>query len=280
MESFKGGDVMSSATKGTERELFVRSFLAQVFAPMHRFGTGDITDAYQERSGQVDIVVPFPETALSFPLYPEGPRLFLAEGVAAVIEVKSDVANQWGEVLSTAEHVKKLRRRFRRQNIATMVDHLERELERPGADADHLDLVQRMKQEAAVLASEPGERIPVFAVGFRGWKTRETLQEKLKGSPVDAVLVLDSMFFESGEPYLRTSSGVWSLMALLEVIEQELNRTVTRDSAAYSYRIAAGFQRNRDAHAAESQDGDGVTHTAAALDEAPNLPLVGKEPRD
>jgi hypothetical protein len=69
-------------------------------------------------------------------------------------------------------------------------------------------------------------------------------------------------------------------MALLEVIEQELNRTVTRDSAAYSYRIAAGFQRNRDAHAAESQDGDGVTHTAAALDEAPNLPLVGKEPRD
>ncbi len=241
MESFRGGGVMSSATRGTERELFVRAFLSQVFSPMHRFGTGDITDAHQERSGQVDIVVPFPETALSFPLYPEGPRLFLAEGVAAVIEVKSDVATQWGEVLATAEHVKKLRRCFRRQNIVTMVDHLERNLDRPGADPGSLDLVHQLKQEATNLASEPGERIPVFAVGFSGWKTREKLQEKLKDSPVDGILVLESMLFESGEPYFRTSTGVWSLMTLLEVLEQELNRTVTRDSAAYTYLIAAAF---------------------------------------
>lgn len=241
MESFRGGGVMSSATRGTERELFMRAFLSQVFSPMHRFGTGDITDAHQERSGQVDIVIPFPETALSFPLYPEGPRLFLAEGVAAVIEVKSDLAAQWSEVLSTAEHVKKLRRSFRRQNIVTIVDHLEGNLDRPGAGPGPLTLVHQLKQEAANLASEPGERIPVFAVGFNGWKTREKLQEKLKGSHVDGILVLDSMLFESGEPYFRTSSGVWSLMALLEVIEHELNRMVTRDSAAYTYLIAAAF---------------------------------------
>jgi hypothetical protein len=30
-------------------------------------------------------------------------------------------------------------------------------------------------------------------------------------------------------------------MTLLEVLEQELNRTVTRDSAAYTYLIAAAF---------------------------------------
>jgi hypothetical protein len=244
MDSFKGGDIMSNATRGTERELFVRAFLSQVFAPIHRFGTGDITDAHQERSGQVDIVVPFPETALSFPMYPEGPRLFLAEGVAAVIEVKSDIAGQWNEVLSTAKNVKKLRRRFRRQNLATMIDHLEKNLTMPGADPGHLEIVHQMKEEAASLAREPGEHIPVFAVGFRGWKTRETLQEKLNDSPVDAILVLESMIFESGDPYLRTSSGVWSLMALLEVVEQELNRLVTRDSAAYTYLVATNFQRN------------------------------------
>lgn len=241
MESFKGGDVMSNATKGTERELFVRAFLSQVFSPMHRFGTGDITDAYKERSGQVDIVVPFPETALSFPLYPEGPRLFLAEGVAAVIEVKSDIVAQWNEVLATANNVKKLRRRFRRQNIITMVNHLEGQLGTPSVPPQSLEIIHQLKQEAANLANEPDERIPVFAVGFSGWKTRDKLQEKLKDSPVDGILVLESKLFESGRPYLRTSSGVWSLMALLEVLEQELNRTVTRDSAAYTYLIAAAF---------------------------------------
>ena len=36
---------MSSASKGSERELFIREFLAKVFPPHIRFGSGDITDA-------------------------------------------------------------------------------------------------------------------------------------------------------------------------------------------------------------------------------------------
>jgi len=244
MEAFEGGDVMSNATKGSERELFVRAFLSQAFGPMHRFGTGDITDSYRERSGQVDIIVPFPDVALSFPMYPEGPRLFLAESVVAAIEIKSDIANQWNEVLSTAAKVKKLRRRFKRQNLLTTAHHLQTAPSPPGTPPDpkRAELAKQFLQEADTLVHEPGERIPVFAVGFKGWKTRETIQENLQGSNVDAVLVLDAMLFESGPPYLRTSTEVWSLMAFLETIEQELSQRVTRDSATYSYQIAAAFE--------------------------------------
>ncbi len=101
LEAHGGGGTMSAASKGTERELFVNSFLSQVFPPHFRFGSGDITDSDENKSGQVDVVIEFPNL-YSFPIWQSAPRLYLAEGVAVAIEIKSDLSNQWSEVESTA----------------------------------------------------------------------------------------------------------------------------------------------------------------------------------
>ena len=64
MALFDSGAVMSPASRGTERELFVSNFLAQVFPPSVRFGSGDITDVHRATSGQVDLIVErFPSSA-------------------------------------------------------------------------------------------------------------------------------------------------------------------------------------------------------------------------
>ena len=99
---------MSSATKGTERELFVEVFLKNVLPLGYRFGTGDITDVHSHRTGQIDLVVEH-FTTPSFPLVGAAiPRLYLAEGVAAAIEVKSDLSSQWDEVVDTGRGVAQL----------------------------------------------------------------------------------------------------------------------------------------------------------------------------
>jgi hypothetical protein len=35
-------------------------------------------------------------------------------------------------------------------------------------------------------------RAPFFAVGYRGWKTVETVKERLKDGPIDGILIIDS----------------------------------------------------------------------------------------
>jgi hypothetical protein len=103
-----GGRTMSSASKGNERELFVEVFLKNVLPRGYRFGTGDITDTHGHRTGQVDLVIEH-STTPSFPLVGTAiPRLYLAEGVAAAIEVKSDLSSQWDEALQTGDKVAKL----------------------------------------------------------------------------------------------------------------------------------------------------------------------------
>src|SRR5262245_9616236 len=89
------GSSLSTATKGREREAFVNGFLTEVLPPHFRFGSGDLIDHERSRSGQLDIVVEYPFLP-SLPLGVGGsPRLYLAEGIVAVIEVKSNVDSQW-----------------------------------------------------------------------------------------------------------------------------------------------------------------------------------------
>jgi hypothetical protein len=64
-----------------------------VLPPIYRFGTGVITDVGGNLTGQVDIVMEFPLTA-SFPMPAGKQRLYLAESVAAVIEVKSNLSQE------------------------------------------------------------------------------------------------------------------------------------------------------------------------------------------
>jgi hypothetical protein len=84
---YRGGKPMSSATKGREREYFVHEFLEQILPPVHRFGSGDVIDSHGHTTGQVDIVIEHPFLP-SLPQPGGKERLYLAESVAAVIEVK------------------------------------------------------------------------------------------------------------------------------------------------------------------------------------------------
>jgi len=153
------------ASKGNEREAFINGFLSQVLPPHFRFGSGDVTDQNGARSGQLDIVVEYPFVP-SLPIVAgRSPRLYLAEGVVAIIEIKSNVASQWKEVEATAKQLAVLIRNY-----------------------DYPSGVS--------IGPRAGEKIPLYAVGYTGWKTFETVKGYVKReSGINGVLVIEHGHF-------------------------------------------------------------------------------------
>jgi hypothetical protein len=180
---------MSAASRGRERELFVDTFLSHVLPPGYRFGNGDAIDSLGARSGQLDVVVEF--TFLpSVPAVGGGPRLYLAEGIAAVIEVKSDLAKQWGEVEATSSSLRPLRRLFRAPGFTPY--------------------------------GPPPAQIPLFAVGYTGWKQLDSVKEKANSGVVDGVLVIDRGLFSTSNTFpnglwVEGSLSLWALVCSLHV---------------------------------------------------------------
>lgn len=109
MAHHAAGTRLPNACKGNEREILVREFLAKVLPPPFRFGTGTVIDSAGRSSGQLDIVVEFPFLP-SFPTPGAPERVYLADSVAFVIEVKSDLSAQWHQVESKAAQLAPLRR--------------------------------------------------------------------------------------------------------------------------------------------------------------------------
>lgn len=185
---YGGGGGVSSASRGQEREQFIKTFLREVMPPGYRFGTGDAIDTHGNQSGQLDIVVEF--TFLpSLPLVSQGPRIYLAEGIAAVLEVKSNVAAQWNEVVETATRLRALRRVFQVPGFTPF--------------------------------GPPSETIPLFAVGYTGWKSLDTLIEKANSGVVDGILIVDEGLFSSRKDYPNglhvnnDSAALWALVCCL-----------------------------------------------------------------
>ncbi len=164
---------LSSATKGREREVFVNGFLAEVLPPHFRFGSGDAIDHKRRRSGQLDIVVEYPFLP-SLPLVMgRSPRLYLAEGIVAVIEVKSDVASQWSEVEATAQQLLPLQRAYGYEGGIS-------------------------------IGPRAMPSIPLFAVGYGGWKTFETVHQHVDATKgINGVLVIEHGHFSGTYPYLN-----------------------------------------------------------------------------
>ncbi len=168
--------LLPNAAKGDEREVLVREFLEKVFPAPYRFGCGAITDADERVSGQLDVIVEWPFFA-SFPAPLGINRLYLAESTAFVIEVKSNLSAQWGEVESTARQLRLLRRVWQA--------HIG--LNPAGTDVDFVGPSQ--------------SRIAFIAVGFTGYRTVEALHQRLRGTPEesrpDAALVVESGAYAS-----------------------------------------------------------------------------------
>lgn len=203
MAGFYGSNELSSASKGGERELFVNSFLSQIFPPSFRFGSGDIIDGYGEKSGQADIVIEY-ANCMSFPYLLGGPRVYLSEGVAASIEVKSNLVGQWDEALETARKIKKLKRIFvpdRDKELQPMLEKAQQFAQQIG-HSYRVPSIQHEKQSyKSVVVNEkyPPNQIPVFLVGFKGWKTTETLNKKFNEvrELVDGILTIDPLMYHS-----------------------------------------------------------------------------------
>ena len=167
------GTSLSSATKGREREVFINGFLAEVLPPHLRVGSGDAIDQAGRRSGQLDIVVEYPFLP-SLPLVTgKSPRLYLAEGIVAVIEVKSDVALQWSEVEQTAQNLLSLQRDYQ-------------------------------YERGVSIGPRAMPSIPLFVVGYGGWKTFKKVQQNVDlAKGINGVLVIEHGHFFGKYPYLN-----------------------------------------------------------------------------
>lgn len=184
----QGGHGLPNATIGAERETFLREFLQKVFPSHRRFATGVITDSQANISGQIDIAVEYGFVP-SFPMPGTEERLLLAESVALVIEVKSDLSAQWGQVRETSARVKSLSR-----------------------------------QMNAIMAfgNGPPEKIPCIAVGYSGHNTIAGLQERLESTPEcerpDGALVISSGCFVGFGMTAQDALGLYALCLAINVL--------------------------------------------------------------
>jgi hypothetical protein len=144
---------------GAERELVLHRLFGEVLPPLYRFGQGAITDTCGSQTGQLDLVLELP-FGLSLPLPAGAQRLYLAESVAAVFEVKSDLSTKWNDVLNSARKVRALKRDLRQVRKWVTEE-----------SADPHEALREFDQ------------IGSYAIGFRGFKSSSALQKRLTESP-------------------------------------------------------------------------------------------------
>lgn len=195
---------MSAATRGREREQFVDGFLSKVLPPGYRFGTGDALDSAGSRSGQLDVVVEF-SFFPSLPAISGEPRLYFAEGIAAVLEVKSDLSKQWKEVEATSAALRPLDRRFRVPGFTPY--------------------------------GPPSTKIPIFAIGYTGWKELETVKRKASEGVVDGILIIDHALFSTCPDFQNGTfvQGPLALWGLISALHQCVLSTVLNSLSPLEY---------------------------------------------
>lgn len=182
---------MSSSSKGIERESFINEFLREVLPPIYRFGTGDATDANGNKSGQLDVVIEYPFSPSLPTIGKNLTRLYLAESIAAVVEVKSDISSQWKQALSTANRLESVKRRF--------------------------SIIQSFGDYNATA------EIPLFVAAYKGWTKRSTIERELSKHPnIAGVLIVDPGIFVTSSQFKNFEAtgpeSLWGLICCLNDI--------------------------------------------------------------
>jgi hypothetical protein len=227
----RSGLNLSASSKGSERELLVTGLMQRVFPPHCRFGSGDIIDTYGNQSGQVDVVLES-NLSLSFPTSAGVSRIYLAEGVAAAIEVKSDIRSQWSQIVPKAEAIKRLRRRTPGFAASTSAEFFERLATHPAIGDQMADAARILRRHAA---NEPVRQrdLPVYVIGFGGWTDPDTLRAKALEIGVDALVVLGAepraairdygrdLDGARGGSVMRTCTGPDVLLYLLQQLSED-----------------------------------------------------------
>lgn len=209
---FESG-VGQSSISGDEREIFISHFLSQILPPQYRVGSGLITDAQGKLSTQLDIVIELPFTP-SFSFLATTPRLYLADTIGAVIEVKSSLKGYLtGSGDSTAE------KKFvtGSSKFTALV-----EIKRKVLVVDKAKVDKELKTEGHV-----SETIPSYIVGYIG-QSEDTLIAHLNnlnqgGKVIRGILQLDpGIFIGSGGEIWR---GGQALGGFIHSLHWELHRT-------------------------------------------------------
>ena len=200
------GSALSASSRGSERQGFIDDFLSRVLPPIFRFGTGDATDSQGNRSGQLDVVVEYPIAPTLPSVGGSAPtRLYLAEAVAAVIEVKSNVSSQWSEAQRTSDLLSPLRRSY-------------------GASM-------------TMGGFPPSPTIPLFVAGYTGWKTMSSVQSHLNANPnVSGILVIDAGLFASSSQFGAVqATGPWALWGLIGILHLITNSLQAASTNPFDY---------------------------------------------
>lgn len=227
------GKSISSATKGAEREEFIRLFLSRILPNSYRFSCGDIIDQEGTTvsednipgSGQVDIVLEA-KYEPSFPMPTTEQRLILAESVIAAVEVKSS-RTQWDEFLKKTQRVKCLNRKMRINCMSGNDDQSEMPI-------SHLfNVTNEIDAQGAMI--EAG-KIPIIGVFYEGWTNRSTLESKIQKIPYeqrpDAVLTIDPGYFVY---HGKTYSGAQGLYAFVVLLTKLANFIDLAETCAEDY---------------------------------------------
>lgn len=195
MGAYLASNPMSSSSKGAARETLVDKFLRQCLPPTYRFGNGDVIDQEGNHSGQIDVVIEHPLGPSLPAVGNEQIRLYLAETVAAAIEVKSDIAGQWNEILKTSSALSSVKRKP--------------------------ELI------GMTLGGEMTPRIPLVAVGYTGWVKASTARDKLREHEnVDAILVIENGIFATSDSFggleIQGDASLWLAISLLHFIASQI----------------------------------------------------------
>ena len=208
-----------------------------MFPPHYRFSSGDIVDTYGSQTGQVDVVLEQPRS-YSFPVTTDGPRLYLAESVAIVIEIKSNLSNQWKEVVSTSEKVAAIKRKYFSENLKEWLAQAESGEMRFEEGTNPQQIIEVLKSQIQDKDNIGDERIKFFVVGFTGWEQPDTIKSKLVENQIDGILQIDKRIFSSklgvAQGY-ENREGYKSLLDFLHWLEIYFEKVPKRMSSTSLY---------------------------------------------
>jgi hypothetical protein len=144
------GVLSQSTDLGFVREHFVKEVLGNFLPKSVVVGSGEIIDGNQKSSGQQDVIIyraDFPVLTSLSPI-----NTYIAEGVIATIEVKSDLSSGNPNGLSSAfRSVSKVRALTKHFNTSSL-------------------------EENRIKKAEELVRIRCYVVGYSGWKEEQSLQ--------------------------------------------------------------------------------------------------------
>ena len=218
MQAYENTSGFTTPVQGDEREVVIRELLALILPQSYRLGKGPIIDSAGTETGQVDAVFERP-FSLSFPISSDANRLYLADGVAAAFEIKSDLYNQATDSMKKAAEIKRLRREAAEGEIV-LYDEI---------------------------------FVPVFIIGFKGYKTIDSVYKRFfpdmrSADLVNGVLIIEDGVFVGRTPmrvvngeivnqhfYERENDPIGALLCFLSCLSETLRHVENKEVNLLSY---------------------------------------------